>query len=69
MITSRYMVAGVLIRFPILYPGDLSFDPKWPSFKHNLEIIKTNIYNKINDDGFINVILACFGFPLIWPVT
>lgn len=58
MITSKYMAAGVFIDF-------LSFDQVTyllpPSFKHDLEIIKTKIYNKIHDDGFINV---CFWFSV-----
>ena len=34
---------------------DLVFDSKRPSFKLDLEIIKTNILSKIHDDCFINV--------------
>ena len=35
--------------------GDLVFDPKLPSFKHILELIKTNILSKIHDDCLKNV--------------
>ena len=31
--------------FPLIWPGELVFDIKWPSFKLDLEIIKTNIYD------------------------
>ena len=40
---------------PLIWPGDLVFYSKWPSFKLDLEIIKTNILSKIHDDCFINV--------------
>ena len=33
--------------FPLIWPGDLVSDIKWPSFKLDLEIIKTNILNNI----------------------
>ena len=41
--------------FLLIWPGDLGFDPKWPSFKLDLEIIKTSILSKILDDWFKNV--------------
>ena len=36
--------------FPLIWPGDLVSDIKWPSFKLDLEIIKTNILSNIYDD-------------------
>ena len=39
----------------MIWPGDLVFDHKWPSFELDLEIIKTNILSKIHDDCFKNV--------------
>ena len=38
-----------------MWPGDLGFDPTWPNFELDLEIIKTNILSKIHDDCFKNV--------------
>ena len=63
------------LRFPLIWPGDLLFYPKWPSFKLNLEIIKTNILSKIHDDCFKNVtarVLTRFSadlarWPSFWP--
>ena len=53
--------------FPLIWPGDLGFDPKWPSFKLNLEI-KTNILSKIHDDCSKSVAsIECEQyFPMIW---
>ena len=39
----------------MIWPGDLVFDLKWPSFELDLEIIKTNILNNIYEDYFKNV--------------
>ena len=36
--------------FPLIWPGDLVPDIKWPSFKLDLEIIQMNIFSNINDD-------------------
>ena len=55
--------------FPLIWPGDLVFDPTWPSFKFDLEIIKTNILCKIHDDCFKNMItrmLTRFSADLAW---
>ena len=41
--------------FPLILLGELVFDIKWPSFKLDLEIIKTNILSNIYDDYFKNV--------------
>ena len=41
--------------FPLIWPGDLVFDPKWPSFELDLKNIKTNILSKIHDDCLKNV--------------
>ena len=38
-----------------MWSGDLLFDPTWPSFKLDLELIKTNILSKIHDDCLKNV--------------
>ena len=38
--------------FPLIWPGELVFDIKWPSFKLDLEIINTNIFSNIYDDYF-----------------
>ena len=51
------------------WPGDLVFDPKWPSFKLDLELIKANILRKIHDDCFQNVtarVLTRFSFDFAW---
>ena len=45
--------------FPLIWPGDLVSDIKWPNFKLELEIIKTNILSKIHDDYLKNVTLEC----------
>ena len=54
-----------------MWPGDLVFDPTWPSFKPDLEISKTNILSKIHDDCFKNVtarVLTRFSADLArWP--
>ena len=34
----------------MIWPDDLVFDPRWPSFELDLEIIKTNILSKSHDD-------------------
>ena len=47
----------------------LVFDLKQPSFKFDLETIKTNILSKIHDDYFKNVtssVLTRFSFDLAW---
>ena len=57
--------------FLLIWPGDLVFDPKWPSFKLDLEITKTNMLSKIHDDCLINVttrVLTRFSADLArWP--
>ena len=35
--------------FPLIWYGDLVFDPKWISFEVAIEIIKKNILSNIND--------------------
>ena len=56
--------------FPLIWPGDLVFfTPSDPSFKFDLEIIKTNILSKIHDDCFKNVtskVLTRSSFDLAW---
>ena len=50
------------------WPGDLVSDIKWPSFKLDLEIIKTNILSNIYDDYLKNVTSGVLkSFLLIWP--
>ena len=54
--------------FPMILPGDLVFDPKWPSFELDLEIITTNIFSYIHY-YFKNVtsgVLTRFSFDLTW---
>ena len=49
------------------WPDDLVFDSKWPSFALDLEIIKTNILSKIQDDHLKKVtssMLTRFSFDL-----
>ena len=50
MITSKMWPLEHQQGFPLIWPGELVFDIKWPSFKLDLEIIKTNIFNNIYDD-------------------
>ena len=55
--------------FLLIWPGDLVFDSKWPSFEHGLEIIKTNILSKIHDDCLRNLtarVLTRFSAYLAW---
>ena len=55
MIASKMQPVACYQGLPLIWPGDLVFDSKWPSFKLDLEIIKTNILSKMYDDCFINV--------------
>ena len=58
-----------------MWPGDLVFDPMWPSFDHDLEINKTNILSKFHDNSFKNVTARVFTsfsadlarWPTFWP--
>ena len=50
MITSKMWPLENQQGFPFIWPGDLVSDIKWPSFKLDLEIIKTNILSNIYDD-------------------
>ena len=50
MITSKMWPLELQQCFPLIWPGDLDPDIKWPSFKLDLEIIKTNILSNIYDD-------------------
>ena len=56
MITSKMwpLEHHFLQGFPLIWPGDLVSN-KWPSFKLDLEIIKTNILSNIYDDYLKNV--------------
>ena len=55
-----------------IWPGHLVFDSMWPSFKLDLEIIKTNIWSKIHDDCCKNVtgrVVTRFSADLArWPI-
>ena len=61
--------------FPLTWPVDLVFDPMWPSFKFDLDIIQTNNLSKIHDDFFKHVtarMLTKFSadlarWPSFWP--
>ena len=69
MITSKMWPLEHQQGFPLIWPGDLVFDPKWPSFKLELEIIKTNILSNIYDDYLKNVtsgVLTKFSADLAW---
>ena len=44
-----------MLSFLLIWPGDLVFDPMWPNFELDLEIIKTNILSKIDDDRLKNM--------------
>ena len=50
MITSKMWPLECQQGFPLIWPGDLVSDIKWPSFKLDLEIIKANILSNIYDD-------------------
>ena len=71
MITSKMWPLEHQQGFPLIWPGELVYDIKWPSFKLDLEIIKTNILSKIHDDHFKNVTSRAsrwFSFDLVrWP--
>ena len=41
--------------FPMIWPGDLVFDPTWPIFKLGLEIAQTNILNKFHQNRVANL--------------
>ena len=54
--------------FLLIWPGDLVFYPRWPSFEPDLKIIKTNILSKIHDNCLKNVTARVLTkFLLIWP--
>ena len=55
MITSKMWPLEHQQGFPLIWPGDLVSDIKWPSFKLDLEIMKTNILSNIYDDYLKNV--------------
>ena len=55
MIDSKMWPLECYQGFPLIWPGDLFFETKWPSFKSDLELMKTNILSKIHDDSFENV--------------
>ena len=55
MITSKIWSLEYQQGFPLIWPGDLVFDPKLPSFKLDLEITKMNILSNIYDDYLKNV--------------
>ena len=75
MIASKMWPLEYYQVFLLIWLGDLVFDPKWPSFELDLEIIKTNILSKIHDDCFKNVtarVLTRFSadlarWPSFWP--
>ena len=52
----------------VLWTLFLVFYPKWPSFKFDLEIIKTNIFSEIHDDHVKNLTsrVLRFSFGLAW---
>ena len=69
MITSKLWPLERQQDFPLIWSGDLVSDIKLPSFKLDLEIIKTNILSNIYDDYLKNVtsgVLTRFSFDLAW---
>ena len=54
MITSKVWPLECQQGFPLIWPGDLVSEIKRPSFKLDLEIIKTNILSKNYDDYLKN---------------
>ena len=68
MITSKKWPLEHQQDFRLIWPGDLVSDIKWPSFKLDLEIIKTNILSNIYDDYLKKCDLwSVNSFLLIWP--
>ena len=65
MITSKMWPLEHQQGFPLIWPGDLVSDIKWPSFKLDLEIIKMN---NIYDDYLKNLTTGVFKFSadLAW---
>ena len=60
MITSKMWPLESQQGLPLIWPGDLVSDIKWPSFNLDLEVIKTNILCNIYDDYLKkNVTLEC----------
>ena len=69
MITSKMWPLECQQGFPLIWPGDLVSDIKWPSFKLDLEIIKTNSLSNIYDDYLKSVTsgeLTRVSFDLAW---
>ena len=69
MITSKMWPLEHQQGFPLIWPGDLVSDIKWPTFKLDLEIIKSNILSNIYDDCLKNVttrVLTRFSADLAW---
>ena len=55
MITKKMWPLEFQQGFPLIWPGDLVSDSKWPSFELDLEIIKMNTLGNIPDDYLKNV--------------
>ena len=55
MFTSKMWPLEHQQGFPLIWPGELVVDIKWPSLKLDLEIIKENILSNIYDDYLKNV--------------
>ena len=69
MITSKIWRLEHQQGFPLIWTGDLGTNIKWPSFKLDLEIIKTNILSKIYDDYLKNAtsrMSTRFSFDMNW---
>ena len=75
VIASKMLPLEYQQGFLLIWPGDLVFDPKWLSFKLDLEIIKTNMLSKIHDECLTHVttrVLTRFSadlarWPSFWP--
>ena len=68
MITPNMWPLDCQQGFPLIWPGDLVSDIKWPSFKLDLEI-KMNTLSNIYDEYSKNVtsgVLTRFFFDLAW---
>ena len=70
MITSKMWPLERQQGFPLIWPGDLVSDIKWPSFKLDLEITKTNIFwaifMMIILKNVTSGVLTRFSFDLAW---
>ena len=65
----KSVTARVLKRFSADLAGDLVFDPKWPSFEPDLDLIEANILSKFHQNWVKTMtsrVLTSFSFDLTW---